>query len=145
MSPTYKSTAPAFKAAFVTALAARAGLSGVLVSYGAPLPNPPREHVTLGDLSGEQEFAALGAMRKYETYTLDVYVSVVREGSQQQACTERAFAIAAEIEDELRANPTMTGTVRVAEIATPFSLEEFASDTARQSVLSLGVRATEKI
>ena len=145
MSPTYQSTAPAFKAAFVTALAARSGLSGVLVSYGAPLPNPPREHVTLGDLSGEQEFASLGAMRKYETFTLDVYVSVVREGSQQQACTERAFAIAAEIEDELRTNPTMSGTVRVAEIATPFDLEEFASDTARQSVLSLGVRATEKI
>jgi hypothetical protein len=145
MTATYKSTAPAFKAAFVTALAARAGLAGVLVSYGAPLPNPPREHVTLGDLSGSQEFAQLGAMKKYETFTLDVYVSVVREGNQQKECTERAFQIAAEIEDELRTNPTMSGTVRVAEVASPFDLEEFASDTARQSVLSLGVQATEKI
>lgn len=142
---TVHSTAPAFKAALLTALQARTGLSGVTVSYGAPLPNAPREFIALGDLEGSQEFAQLGALRKDETYTLEVYVSVLREGNQQQTCTERCFALAAEIEDELRGNVTMSGTVRVAELSAPFTLNEFASDQARQSILTLGIQATERI
>lgn len=144
MPLTYYSTAPAFKAALLTALQARTGLSGVTLSYGAPLQGP-REFIALGDISGSQEFAALGAERKDETYILDVYVSVLREGNQQKTCTERCFALAAEIEDELRTNVTMTGTVRVAELLSPFQLEEFASDQARQSILTLGIQATERI
>ena len=144
MPLTYYSTAPAFKAALLTALSARTGLSGVTISYGAPL-RAPREFIALGDISGSQEFAQLGAQRKYETYVLDVFVSVLREGDQQQTCTERCFALTAEIEDELRTNITMSGTVRVAEITAPFSLEEYASDQARQSLLKLGMQATEKI
>lgn len=140
----YESTAPAFKAALLTALGARAGLSGVTISYGAPLA-APREFIALADISGEQEFAALGALRKNETYTLEIYCSVLREGNQQQACTERCFELAAEIEDELRTNPTMSGTVRVAQLRSPFSVEEFGSDQARQSILSLGIEATERI
>ena len=144
MPLTYYSTAPAFKAAFLTALTARTGLSGVTVSYGAPL-QAPREFIALGDINGSQEFAALGALRKDETYVLDVYVSVLREGNQQQTCTERCFALAAEVEDELRTNVTMSGTVRVAELLSPFNLEEFAGDSARQSILTLGIQATERI
>ena len=144
MPLTYYSTAPAFKAALLTALQARTGLSGVTLSYGVPLGSP-REFIALADLSGSQEFATLGALRKDETYVLDVYVSVLREGNQQQTCTERCFAIAAEIEDELRTNVTMSGTVRVAELQQPFNLEELASDQARQSILSLGIQATERI
>lgn len=145
MSPvTYKSTAPTMKAALFTALGQRSGLSGVTISYGAPL-QAPREFIALADIDGSQEFAQLGALKKNETYTLTVYCSVLREGNQQQACTERCFALAAELEDELRTNPTVTGTVRVAELATPFTLEEFASDQARQSVLTLGVVANERI
>jgi hypothetical protein len=138
------STAPAFKAALLTALSARAGLSGVTISYGAPL-SAPREFIALGDISGEQEFAALGALKKNETYTLEVFCSVLREGNQQQTCTERCFELAEEIENELRGNVTMTGTVRVAQLRSPFSLEEFGSDQARQSILSLGIEATERI
>jgi hypothetical protein len=140
----YYSTAPAFKDALFDALAARNGLSGVTVSYGAPLQGP-REFIALGDISGSQQFAALGALAKDETYTLDVYVSVLREGNQQQQCTERCFAIAAEIEDYLRTNPTVNNTVRVAELLSPFQLEEYGSDQARQSILSLGISATERI
>lgn len=138
------STAPAFKAALLTALQARTGLAGVTISYGAPL-QAPREFIALGDISGDQEFAALGALRKDETYTLTVYCSVLREGNMQQACTERCFALAAEIETELRSNVTMSGTVRVAELRSPFQLDEFASDQARQSILTLGIEATERI
>ena len=56
----YYSTAPAFKNALHDALGARSGLSGVTVSYGAPT-GAPREFIALTDISGSQEFAALGA------------------------------------------------------------------------------------
>ena len=141
---TYKSTAPAFKAALYAALAANSDLADVTVSYGAPITGP-REFIALADISGSQEFAALGKLTKEETYTLDVYVSVVREGNQQQECTERCFALAAELEDYLRANPTVGGTVRIAQLSAPFNLEEFAGDTARQSILTLGVEAAARI
>jgi len=146
MPLTYYSSAPAFKAALLTALTARSGLSGVTVSYGVPLGGP-RESITLADISGSQEFRTMGGPvpKKEESYVLDVYVSVLREGNQAQTCTERCFALAAEIEDELRTNITMSGTVRVAELSSPFNLEEYASDQARQSVLTLGIQAVERI
>lgn len=146
MSPsaTFKSTAPAFKAALFAALVANSDLADITVSYGAPTQGP-REFIALADISGTQAFAALGKLTKEETFTLDVYVSVLREGNQQQQCTERCFEIAAELEDYLRANPTVGGTVRIAQLSAPFNLEEFAGDTARQSILTLGVEAAARI
>ncbi len=147
MSPitvTYKSTAPTLKKKLYDALSTNADLSDITISYGAPTTGP-REFIALGDISGTQEFAALGKLTKDETYTLSVFVSVLREGNQQQTCTERCFAIASELEDYLRANPTVDGAVRVAQLSSPFTLEEFASDQARQSLLTLGVEATARI
>lgn len=142
----YQSTVPTFKAALLTILQARPGLSGVTVSYGAPvLGSGAREFVALGDVDGSQEFAALGHLQKDETFTMTVYCSCIREGQQQQQCTERAFALAAEVEDALRDDPEVNATVRVAEVASPFSLEEFASDQARQSIVTLGVQGTARI
>lgn len=146
---TFESSAPAFKAALLTALQARSGLSGVTVSYGAPAGGAgAREFVALADIDGTQEYATLGATaaarRKDETFTMTVYCSVLREGQMQQECTERAFALAAEVEDAVREDPEVGGTVRVAEVASPFSLEEFASDQARQSVVTLGITATRR-
>jgi len=141
---TYKSTAPTLKANLYSALSDNTDLSDVVVSYGAPTTGP-REFIALGDISGTQQFAALGKLTKDETYTLSIFVSVLREGNQQQTCTERCFAIASEIEDYLRANPTVGDSVRVAQLSSPFQLEEFANDKAKQSILTLGVEATARI
>lgn len=137
------STIPAFKAALATALRARANLANVQVSYGAPLPAPADEFVWLADVEGEQEAAALGAQKREEIYELTIIVSVIRAGGDQQAVTERAFALASEIEAELRGDGTVGGTVRFAQIAGPFRLEEMASDTHRgaQLTITVGVRA----
>jgi hypothetical protein len=35
--------------------------------------------------------------------------------------------------------------VRIAQLSAPFNLEEFAGDTARQSILTLGVEAAARI
>lgn len=139
------STIPAFKAALATALRARANLATVQVSYGAPLPSPADEFIWLADVEGEQEAAALGAQRREEIYDLLTIVNVIRAGADQQAVTERAFALAAEIEDELRGDGTVGGTVRFAEVAGPFRLEEMASDTHRGAQLTVTVAARARI
>ena len=137
------STVPAFKAALLAALQARPTLSTVQVTYGAPLPSPADEYVWLADADGEQETAALGAQRREEYYDLTVYVAVYRAGEDQQATTERAFELVAELEEVLRADATVGGVVRVAVVAGPFRLEEMASDTHRgaQVTVTVAVRA----
>jgi len=139
------STVPALKAALLSLLVARAGLSGVQVVYGAPLPNPGREFVSLGGTDGMQETAALGRLRREEEYRLTIYVSTIREGQGQQACTERAFEIAAEVENAVRSDPTVGGTVRTALVDGPFTLEEGATDTHRTALVTIALLCHARI
>ena len=133
------STAPAFMDALVTALAARTNLAGVRVNYGPALPDPGRESINVLGLEGEQTWAGLGQLAKEEVYTVQVMVFVIREGQQTQPAVERAYALLAEIEDELRettTSPTMDNTVRVAAVNT-VNLEVGASDTTRLSLIHI--------
>jgi hypothetical protein len=139
------STIPALKAALVTSLSARAGLSGVQVVYGAPLPNPGREFVSIGGTRGQQSTAALGRYAREEEYHLTVHVSALREGQDQQSCTERAFALAAEVEAQVRADPSVGGVVRTAVIDGPFTLEEGATDAHRTALVTLSILCTARI
>ena len=141
------STIPALKAALLSLLQARAGLSGVQVTYGMPAVSPPprREFIALTDADGDQETAALGRTRREEVYRLKVLCSVLREGSDQQSATERAFALAAEIVSALRADPSVTGTVRTALVDGPLQLEEGASDQHRTALVTLSVLCTARI
>lgn len=141
------STAPAFMDALHTALAARSGLSGVRVNYGPALPDPGRESLNILGLSGNQEWASLGRLAKEEVYTVQVMILVIREGQQTQPAVERAYALLAELEDQLRetvTSPTMTSTVRVASVET-VQLEVGSSDTTRSALLTTGVRVEARI
>jgi hypothetical protein len=133
------STVPALKAALLSLLSARAGLSGVQVVYGAPLPNPGREFISLAGTTGDQATASLGRLSREEEYRLTIYVSALREGLDQQSCTERAFALAAEVENAVRSDPTVSGTVRTALVDGPFTLEEGATDAHRTALVTLSL------
>lgn len=139
------STVPALKAALYDALAARPALAGVQITYGAPLPDPKREFVWLQDVEGEQEASALGHLLRREAMTMTVIVNVMREDRNQQAATERAFAIAAEIEALLRENPALTGyytgagQILAAQVTGPLTLEEQANDQRRAAQLTVSV------
>ena len=141
------STAPAFMSALVTALAARTNLSGVRVNYGPALPDPGRESINVLGLDGEQNWAGLGQLAKEEVYTVQVMIFVIREGQQTQPAVERAYALLAEVENQLRETstaPTMGNTVRVASVST-VNLEVGASDTTRSALLTIGVRVQARI
>ena len=136
------STVTAFRAALVSQLTARAGLSGVQVVYGVPAGALSREHILLGNVSGTQEYVTVGASHKYEDYDVTVHIGVLREGVQQQPCDERALALMAELEQQLRDDLTVGNTVLNAQLSR-FEMEALASDTTREArvTATIAVRA----
>jgi hypothetical protein len=142
------SSIPALKRKLKARLEARTALSGVQISYGAPLPNPGREYIWLGDADGNQSAATMNPVTKprNEEYTLQVRIWAQVEGTNQQTATERAFTLAAEIENELRDDITVNGAVRGAQFGEgEFRLEEMASDTARAALLTVSVFCEARI
>ena len=138
------STIPAFKNELYTRLAARSGLNGVQVSYGWPTGALQREHIILGGVDGSQEFRTIGAQHRMEEYTVTVYINVLREGVQQQTCDERCLTLMAEVETELRSDPTVGNTVLTAELGS-FVLEPLANDQSREARLRVGVSVKARI
>jgi hypothetical protein len=138
------STVPALKSALLGVLQARAGLSGVQVTYGWPAA-PQREFIVLYSVSGRQSFAALGHLSREESYELQVVISVLSQGGVQQTITERAFALMAEIENALRADPTVGGVVRTAELGPDYELSERDNGDVNNAAIVTHVHCTARI
>ena len=151
------STIPALKAALLARLQADAALAGVQVSWGIPFGELARECVILGDARAEdatggrpggQSTVAIGTRAREERYLLELLVRVLK-GASQQEVTERAFALAAAVEDSLRAwageAPPFGGVVRWA-LVTGTPLEEFpAANGERMAIVTVEVAAAERI
>lgn len=139
------STVPAFKAALLTRLQARTGLAGVQVTYGWPSGQVKRESIMLGGVTGSQEFRTVGATQRMEDYSLTAYVTVIKEGgAQQQSADERALALMAEVEADLRSDPTVNNTVLTAQLSR-FDLEPMASSETREARLTLTIDVMARI
>lgn len=132
------------RAAFIALLQARAGLSGVQIGYGMPPGALQREHILFGAVDASQEYRALGTTRKFEDYTVSLFISVTREGTQQQAADERALALLAEVEACLRTDPTVSNTVLTAEVSR-YRMEPLASETTREARITLEVQTRARI
>jgi hypothetical protein len=143
------SSVPAFKLALYNALVALQAttLSGVMVSYGAPFPNPGAEVVWLDDVQGEQVAAFLGRQKRDEDYNLNVIVWVAKQTQSQQVVTERAYVIAGVVETFLRGDPEVSSTVRMAQVKGQFRHEEIISDDGlgRACALSLTINVINRI
>lgn len=139
------STVSEFKAALLTRLQNRSGLEGVQITYGWPSGAVKRESIMLGGVSGTQEFRTIGATQKMEEYALTAFITVIREGAgNQQACDERALAIMAEVEDELRDGITVNNTVLTAELG-GFDLQPMASAETREARLTVTIDVMARI
>ena len=103
------STWPAMKTAFLAQLQARPNLSGVQVTYGWPSGGadgiPSKELIALGGVRMQQAPKSLGNLRRDDRYTLSVIIDVVQMGKNQSACSTRAAALQAEVENQLRTDP----------------------------------------
>lgn len=146
---TTHSTIPAFKAALYTRIDSAVGT--VQVSYGPPTNTVfgEREWVWIGNATSSQVSAAMGQRRREEAWIQDVIVSCVAPNREShQTLTERAYAIAALIEDSLRTwsapGSAFDGVVRTAlVVGSPF--EEFLSETERESRVTLRIECTNRI
>lgn len=132
------------RAALVALLQARAGLSGVQIGYGMPPGALQREHILLGPVDATQEYRALGTTRKFEDYTVSVFISVTREGVQQQQADERALVLLAEVEAALRTDPTVSNTVLTAQVSR-YRLEPLASESTREARITLEIETRARI
>lgn len=114
------STVVAFKAALITRLQARPGLADATVSWHVPVTQPRPDWILVDDVKSpdDQNAAALGGQRREEHYVLHILVMVRRPFRiEPKVVAQRAAALVKEIEDELRADCTVGGVVRVAEVA----------------------------
>ena len=97
-----------------TLLEARAGLAGVTIFRYGPSPRALdglREHIVIATrVSGTQTFPAATNRLKYDEFTLYGVVYVEQPGAGDEVADdahERAEALLAEIEDAIRADPSL--------------------------------------
>lgn len=136
------SSVPTFKAQLKTNLLARTGLANVQVTHGPPAPVPEAEFIWLGDVRGSQDWAA-GQALKSEIYELTVWIRVLASTAPDDFKTagDRVFALLAELENELRGDKTVTGTVTSAQV-TDFDFQEDATGEQTLAVIEVTVQVT---
>lgn len=118
------SSVAGFRAALVTALQARAGLSGVQVVDGFPgggdADAMQLESIWLGDANTqtvEIPVMRAGTKKVDEIYVQDVVVQVLKtEGETQAAANSRAVALLAELQQALAAQPDISTEIFEAQL-----------------------------
>lgn len=114
------------------------------VSLGLPR-QPEREMVIIGNVTGSQEWAALGNSRRDEDYTVDLYVFVLWPGYSALEAMERAYELWSVVEDTVRTNLAAGGTgVLWNEIARPAG-DVTAEDEGFAYQISSGIRVRARI
>lgn len=145
---TTTSTVPALLTALKAALDVRAGLAGVVVTT-APSGEPlPYESIQWFGTNEDQSWAALGNRRRSETYTLRGGIFCQQRGGGDtvwDAVRTRAYAILAELEDELRTNPTLGLGSRVVAQLVSANLDQGAQDNGRWAALDLAVAVSAEL
>lgn len=137
------------KAALLTQLQARTNLAGVQVTYGWPsggLDGTARQElIALGGVRMNQVAKSLGNLRRKESYTLTIVITVVRQGKNQQAATERALTLQAEIEDQLRTDPLVNNCGILWAEYTGSEITDLYDGTSRECRIVCSVYAEARI
>lgn len=109
--------------ALFDALVASAALAGVQIIFGPPATAEEQEVIAIMGISdADEEFAALGAGRMEETYSIELKVKVYDPAdTEDSAATGSTFLRAEEIREAIRTavatnNRTLGGTVRIAQM-----------------------------
>lgn len=109
------STVSTVKSQLLSMLQARPNLANVQVFYSWPADVQQTEAIYFGEARGEHTYPVLKSGRKprQETYSLDIYIDVAGNGPTSQQTEERAWALAAEVEDTIANDPTLGLTTDV--------------------------------
>ncbi|MGN6811855.1 MAG: hypothetical protein ACTHMP_13370, partial [Thermomicrobiales bacterium] len=105
---------------------------------GDPLPLEMVEFVGTMSPEATQQWGALGNRRKTETYTVHAFIGALVPGAGEDVADQardRAYAILAEIEDQLRIDPRVNGTVYRSQLASANLLQEIAEEGRAATLL----------
>lgn len=111
-------------AGLITILKASSGLRGVDIIDGQPTTNTPKDYVAVGyaesgaAISGGQEPATLGNLRRSETYDIACQVSAWNGNTDMATVRDRAFTLFGSVETAVRNDATLDGAVIFADIGT---------------------------
>jgi hypothetical protein len=138
---------PAAKAQLFSTLTARANLSAVQVTYGHPgSKRVAKECIWIGNINGDQTVRVVGAYSRLDDFAIEMVVDVQQPGDDQQTCTERAYALMAEVESAVRSDPTLSGVVNIdVQFTGELNLKEFIYDQGREAELTFEIQCRGKI
>ncbi len=146
-----KSAIPAAVANLISLIKADATITSqnVQVTYGPPAARPEDEFIAVMGVQESQIAAALGRLRRDETFTIILAISVVRGGLDYQDAVERAYQLAGVVEDLLVADAqkgTLNNVVRVAEVAAlPLEMNTKQDGSAVEARIPAQVRCVARI
>lgn len=138
-------TVPEAKAYLLAALRAAPGLANVQVEWSHPGKGIKLETIYFGDTNPyQQKSAALGARYRTEEYELELVVTIEKAGNDPEATERRCWALVAAVEDVLRSEPDLGGTVRVAEF-TASPVKNYVGPQKRVAESVIAVSVTSEI
>lgn len=109
-----------FKSALVDALSARAGLTGVQVSYGFPNQEVSDEAIWLQDANSNNSiptYKAGASVKVEEVYTVTVACQVLMsQGEPQETADARAVELLREVQQAVAENPRLIPTILHAQL-----------------------------
>ena len=85
-------------------------------------------------VDGTQSAGPIGNHRRDENYTIRVACSSSKGGKDQKLVRDRAFALMGVVEDVVRDHPTLSGTVRLAQVGGSVLLGQTDFETAGKGV-----------
>ena len=123
------STIPAALDGILAGLRAAAALTGVTIFDGQPTTDDDPDFIAIGfgdDLGaavvGQQKPAALGNLRREETYEINCEVSSWLGDAVMKTVRDRAFTNLAAIENVVRNDGTLAGTVTFGDFGRSFQV-----------------------
>lgn len=131
---TITSIADAYMVALADALALRTGLDGVQIATGwLGGDAAARESIQFTAVRGTQQWGMLSNRRRNEEFVIEATIWVVNPGKNEdviRSARARAIALLAEIEDELRVDPTVGNVAQVSQV-TAYDLDQGANTAGR--------------
>jgi hypothetical protein len=128
-------------------LALRAGLAGVQIGSGPLGDSTERESIQFVGGNLAQEWGSIGKLEREESIELAGSVWVRKEGGGETVIREaraRAFVLLAELEDFLRADPSVGTAIRVGALARGV-LDQGAGDGYRWVELEFLIQAGKRL
>lgn len=144
------STIPAALDNLIAALKSDTFLNSVQIIDGQPTTDLPGDYILVGfgddmgsSVSGSQVPASLGNLRRQETFQINCEVSAWQGSTVMKTARDRAFSILARVEDVVRSDATLGGSVSFADFGQMMDVTQI--QTQQGAVVTINFNISVKI